>query len=209
PTPYRFLAQVSLREGNVETAYKLILQQLELNPTAEDFDVAFQIVNSQWIDDLGMKIVEMVHNEKEVLRERAGMIHNFALALMDAEKWDLARNVLALGEEVSDGGTTGHYSMDYHVINLAQTYLHEKKDVPDEVLTQIKAISESPRDAYTKFGCDVILENWDQVGEFFETESIHGDRHTLFSVPTWPIFRLVPESQQSILLDRIRRFRKG
>jgi SIR2-like domain len=200
--PFLFLAQMSKRNGNIEDSYNFTITHLEQKPSLDGFNFAFELIGSKWIEDKGKKIISLLKENRSTLSNSPSSTHTYSLQLMTVKQFDLAQEILDLGYEIASETSDPLYNNYYYLINSAQIYLHQGKEIPEKLLSQIKEIS-STETGFTKFGADVVLKNYKEATDFLMSIPINNGIHSLKDVIYWPIAQLLPFEDRKKIIDRI------
>lgn len=148
PVPYDFLAQVALRSGETDKAYKFIASELSKNSTESAYSTAFKIMRSGWNEALADPIIEAAKRDLENsahLRHDPDIAMNWALSLMHAKQYDRAANLLEhIQPRVEE--RRGKDNMAYWTINRTQIYKHQNEGIPAHYQKYLRSVLED--DAY-------------------------------------------------------------
>jgi tetratricopeptide (TPR) repeat protein len=204
PIPSYMLAQIAERDGKFDEALRYARKALKSPSPEKAFELAFraagQLNDVEQINQLIAELEECYRSGNET-----GMFHNYAIDLIKTKHFNEANQILDLGLSLCEG--KGNFDIEYYKINKAQIYLHQSKEVPEELKRELAVIAEKSSNPYARFGASIVLGNETQAaGEV--PELMRRGSHSVDSLLSWPIMDVLSDAGRTQILAAIQNFYK-
>lgn len=207
PIPYDFLAQISLRNGQITKAYKFIVLELNKQLSQSAFSTAFKIIRAEWRDGSGSDIVGMAVracSSTPLLLAQPATAFDWVLDLIHAKRFEDARSLLnAVQPSIAENGRINNNAG--WLINYAQTYRHEGKDLSDDMKDALVDIMDaSTNSIISRWGAAVVLNNWVEAEKLI-IDALQEKPWLASEISDWPITHLYMEGcPDSQIAEKIR-----
>lgn len=204
--PYQLLAQVAHRKGKSDYAMQLIMKQIESQPNTFTFLMAFEILKDKWNDKIAKEIMDHFRRSSDIIAKDANMTLSCGVSLIEAQKYDLAEEVLDAGYNYyKKANGEIDFLVNYYKINKAQIKRHQKFSLTDNEMAEMRQIIESTTNSVEKLGALIVLGENTEAGKILQNLPSDGlpYGHSLRSIMNWPIIKLLPNDITGPVMKRL------
>jgi hypothetical protein len=189
--PLTFMIEVDLQNKRFEEAKKK-LQLLTKSPDIKSAHLALRFAQETSDYSLIEKIAESFSANPALIKKNPGHSLDLFVSLSNAEKYELAEKFLDCGFAASKLQDAGPFNIQFYYINKAQLFLHQKKQLPENLELELENIVEKPLQPSSGIGAMIVLGK--------QTEAVK--KLLSLSSPEikgwlgWPITKLLKEEQR-------------
>jgi NAD-dependent SIR2 family protein deacetylase len=187
--PFEMLSEVELRTGNARQGLDYLLSEAKVRPSHRVFKRAFEAVYQTNELDFEEPLMAILHDSKDVYADQPNQLFDIVVVLLNAEKYDLADDVLDTAYSLAMRSPQGNSSfIPYYWINRLQTKLHRGQTLTENEINQLGAFTAN--DPLTSMGANIVLGDYTNA-QLDLLESIETGMESFENIISWPIFKLL------------------
>lgn len=187
PVPFHFLAETSLREGQLDDAWSLVRRALDVEPSMPALGLALRICErSCWPKDRVVQFVDSIRKSIACITEQPQWLHDVAIRMINGRQYEMAEVVLEVGRDAFVVSGTREtriaFHMDFYWLNRAQISRHQGRSLDEEVRREVEKLL-AVDEPLTRAGALVVLGRHEEATN--ELDRVSSRQRDMFL--GWPI----------------------